>query len=129
MEANQLVLMVRSLGPVLMEVLQPRKMEGSQSVRMEASQPVQMVGSLRPVLMEALLVVEEVEEVGEAAQGQSVSAVMGQHLSNLALVANLCAMLRHNAISNLGHHFKDKAFNLIGQMFMIGILLLLVIVN
>merc|ERR1719233_2794267 len=95
---------------------------------MEASQPVQMVGSLRPVLMEALLVVEEVEEVGEAAQGQSVSAVMGQLLSNLALVANLCAMLRHNAISNLGHHFKDKTFNLIGQMFMISILLPLVIV-
>merc|ERR1712002_1305524 len=48
--------------------------------------------------MEAILVVEEAEEVGEAAQGQSVSAVTGQLLPNLALVANLCAILRHNAM-------------------------------
>ena len=79
-----------------MEVLQPREMEERKSARMEASQPVLMERSLLPVRMEALLVVEEVEEEEEDAQGQSVSAVTAQLLSNLAPVEDLFVTLKHN---------------------------------
>ena len=63
--------------------------------------------------MEALLVVEEVEEEEEDAQSQSVSAVTAQLLSNLAPVEDLCVTLKHNAISKYGHLLQHKLILLV----------------